>query len=421
MPLSVYAKVPINWGAIYFYRFLQPLTFMQKAGLATPYVDFGDPAVDDHTRAMAMAYTDIHWCYQDANPIFQHFLEDSLRAGPYWRTRDEWAPPVNMVIDADDDIFNVSPHNKPAFAKMGTRYMGAELERGFKITADGLDGEKVTLWEDGKNINLAHNRNILAQYRHNLSIASLVTCSTEAMAATIMREAPSATTIVSPNCIDLEDYPKIELGSHDPTIRILWQGGDSHFEDMYTIKDAITRILKKYPNVEIVIWGAGYKSEDWPASQVRHEPWRPYQEYKLRLNQMNHDINLAPLVKNTFNEAKSAIKIYESAACYKPAPTLAARVGPYTEFTDGLNALLYDTIEEFETKLEVLITDAYLRRTIASNCKDWVATNRDPMKWAHKLAEQFTALREGRRAATKPPAPPKEPTDAEHPVSANIA
>lgn len=420
MSLKVYCRIPSTWGATMFYRFLQPLSFMQKAGLVEPYVDYGTLELPQQLRVNAMAYSDIHWAYMDQSVHFQNLLEATAKDGAYWRTPTHWEPPVNMVMDTDDDIFNVSPLNYRPFQMHGTRYNGVELERGFKITAPDTSGNTVTIFEDGKNINLQLNQARIAQLRHNFNIASLVTVSTPACAAYVAREAPGAQTYINPNCVDLSDYPKIELAGHEPTVRLLWQGGDSHLHDMFLIRDALARVLRDYPNVELVIWGAKYIWPEWPAAQVRYEPWCDYREYKLRLNQMNHDINLAPLVKDIFNEAKSSIKVYESAACWKPAPSLASRVGPYTEFEDQTTAMLFSDEGEFEGKLRELIEDSVLRRRIAGNCKDWVASERDPLTWAHKLAEQFQALRTGRRAVTNPPPVPVPEESNADPVPAIV-
>jgi glycosyltransferase involved in cell wall biosynthesis len=71
---------------------------------------------------------------------------------------------------------------------------------------------------------------------------------------------------------------------------------------------------------------------------------------------MDFNIGIAPLVRTTFNEHKSWIKVLEYAA--RGVPAVAPRVGQYPEFIEhGTNGFLYDVLEEIPPLLLRLSDD----------------------------------------------------------------
>jgi hypothetical protein len=180
----------------------------------------------------------------------------------------------------------------------------------------------------------------------------------------------------------------------------MWQGSATHHEDLWPLNEAIARVAKKYPETTWVFWGAPYKwaEANIPAGRVKVLPWVHHEAYITRLSTMNHDINLAPLTPHIFNQSRSAIKWYESSCICKPAATLAQNTGAYhDEIQDGETGLLFNTPEEFETKLGGLIEDAKLRQTLASNAQDWCKTNRDARKIITTLFHKYAMVRESHK------------------------
>ncbi len=123
-------------------------------------------------------------------------------------------------------------------------------------------------------------------------------------------------------------------------------------------------------------------------------PWLPVEEYPRAL--LNIDIGCCSVAPLLFNTAKSCIKWYEmtlaGAACVV-SPTLYGR-----EVTDGDNALVAETAEQWVAQLSRLIEDAEFRRTIQRNARRTVMTEhsleqnwwRWPSAWATML-DQFRA------------------------------
>jgi glycosyltransferase involved in cell wall biosynthesis len=161
---------------------------------------------------------------------------------------------------------------------------------------------------------------------------------------------------------------------------VLWQGGSSHHEDLFEITEELGRVAARHPNVKFIFFGAKFS---WimaaiPEAQREHIEWVGFEEHRMKLATIPHDIALCPLRKNEFNDCKSAIKWYESSLRQKPAAVLASNWGPYRdEMEDGVTGLLYDTPGEFEQKLELLIADAELRARLGDAAQQWIWANRD--------------------------------------------
>lgn len=398
-PLTVYSLIPPGGSASFYYRCRVPLETAAVLGLnIRALIDTNDANVMAQDRIQQFCEADIIYLYQPIgeSPVnnfrgVQSFIP-SLRDG-------EWKYPPSIIIETDDNLFNVSPLNQ-AFRNLGIRDMDGNLiPLGHHIgVVEG--GERRVLWKDGENgFSLARNRQGLASYRKILEMADLVQCSTPHVEKAVHREVKPRRTAVWPNLVRFDHYPQVDLAESDQ-IKILWQGGIAHFEDWYPLKEALGRITAKYPRVHWIIWGAQYPwvNEFIPPHRYTFQDWCAYAEYKLRLVTMGHDISLAPLTSNVFNVCRSAIKFYEGSVLRKPAATLAQNTGPYRdEIIDGETALLFNDAEEFEAKLSRLIEDVAYRKTLAANAKDWVSEHRDAFKVVPKIVASWEQLREERR------------------------
>lgn len=399
-PLNIYTLIPNRHTASFYYRLQVPLVTAEDLGLPVrSTIDTNDAGIGHDERIKQFCEADMVLLYQPVGeqPIsnirgIQSFIP-SKREG-------EWKWPPTVVVESDDNLFNVSPLNQ-AFKSLGIRDMeGNEIPPGHHI---GIvkNGEKKVLWRDGENgFSILKNRQTIASWRTILGLADAVTCSTVGVKEGIEKEVAPRRIKVFPNLVRLDHYEQVDLAENPKQIKILWQGGIAHYEDWYPLREALGNITRKYPEVHWVIWGAQFPwvNELIPAHRYTFMNWSPYQEYKLRLAMIGHDISLAPLQENVFNRCRSAIKFYESSVLKKPAATLAQRSGAYKdEIVDGETALLFETPEQFESQLSRLIEDVKLRRTLAANAKDWVSENRDAMKRVPEIVAYWEQLREERK------------------------
>lgn len=308
----------------------------------------------------------------DADILLNHLILSPALLGLGRRTKRP-----TVVFSTDDYTQKVHPLS-PIFASLGT-----ELPDGTPVTIDDdvfVNGRKV--WEIGKmygkvrfdpNANLM--RRLVLETATREADGVVVTCEP---LAEVQRALGQKNVFVFPNYIDPREYPQIDLTDHDE-VRLLWQGGDSHFIDWHKAGEIVRRAIVKHPNVKLYLFGLTFDTivKRLPRARFEFIDWVDYHAFPLRLATIAPDINLCPLVRNDFNECKSAIKFYEAAAISRPAATIAANVGPYArEILDGETGLLYNDLNEFALALDRLIEDAVERKRLAQNAKDWVHENR---------------------------------------------
>ncbi len=407
-PLRVYSFVPKrNNNASFYYRLQVPLETMERMGLKVECIlDDNDPSVPNTQRVIAMTTCDVNVFYQ---AVSEHLLENILRVQQFLPAKHdgEWKWPPSWVLDTDDNLFMVHPQN-PAFKDLGIRSPdGTPLKPGDELGyVDDATGERRAMWMDGKNgFDIARNLNKLDVYRRTGQAVDAMTTSSPLTADYVRAEINPHDVFVFPNSVRFDHYEKVELAHHDE-IRVLWQGSPTHFEDMYPLKDAFSYLSHKYPHVKWIFWGVNYPwaAEAIPSEQYRFIPWCPYEEYRLRLATIGHDIAIAPLLDHKFNQSRSAIKFYESAVLQRPAAFVGQRSGPYrAEIIDGETGLLFDDTEGFIKQMSLMIEDSALRTRIAGNAKDWVSDNRDAFKTVPKLYEFYQGLRERKKAEVPPP------------------
>ena len=399
-PLTIYNLQPYKHSASHYYRTQVVLETAAQLGLPIKaIIDQNDANTSAQERIQQFCEADVVLLYQ---PIGEQAINNFRGIQSFLPSKrdGEWKWSPSIVIETDDNLFNVDPLNQ-AFKSLGIRDLNQNLiPLGHHIGVI-QNGEPRVLWRDGENgFSLAKNRQTIATYKTLLEMADQVQCSTPEVEAAVKREVSPRRTRVFPNLMRMDHYPQVALQDDPGKVRILWQGGIAHYADWYPLREQLGRITQKYPQVHWVIWGAQYPwvNELIPAHRYEYHDWCPYQEYKLRLCMVGHDISLAPLSDNVFNKCRSGIKWYEASVLKKPAATLAQNTGAYkAEVLDGETALLFNTPEEFEEKLSRLIEDETYRRQIAANAKDWVGDNRDAMKVVPSIIQSWEQLREERK------------------------
>jgi hypothetical protein len=403
-PLNVYTSIPHMASASYYYRLAVPLKTAVELGLnVRAVVDTNDMGISPEARVQNFCNADVVLMYQPIGEMPMHNIRQVQQFIPS-KTDDGWKWPPTVIIETDDNLFNVSPFN-PAFKNLGFRDMegndippyvdGNPMEIG-----SVQDGKKQVHWRQGENgFDIERNKQMLMAYRQMLSMVDAVTCSTEGVKESLLKETLPRRVDVFPNLVRFNDYEQVDIKETDK-VKILWQGGAAHFEDWYPLREAMGNITRKYPQVHWIIWGAQYHwvNELMPPHRFTYKDWCPYNEYRLRLATIGHDIALAPLQEHVFNKCRSAIKFYEAAVLKQPVATLAQYSGAYKhEIQDGQTGLLFKDPKEFEAKLSLLIEDTQKRKELAANAKDWVSENRDARKKVPEWVAYWQHLRETRK------------------------
>lgn len=145
-----------------------------------------------------------------------------------------------------------------------------------------------------------------------------------------------------------------------------FSGSLTHNDDFELVLPALTKVMEKYPQVQLHVVGELDLPEalqQYKARVVSH----PFVDWKKLPSLIAEvDINLAPLEQSIFNEAKSENKWVEAALV--KVPTVASNVGAFQRMiVSGKAGILCDTEEEWVEQLSRLVEDKKERDRIAEN------------------------------------------------------
>lgn len=388
-----------------YYRLEVPLYSIDDLGYAKVNLNYrlaphssGDKIIEK------LMYSDIYLMYNGANEKNNLTYKVLKSKKPAKDSEDKLRVPPAIIYDADDNIDFVHPFNAAAYVVHGTRsYPDAKLlEPGDTIMYENHNGKIDVLWDDkiteysGAVFDIKNNLSRMVERNNMIKGADAATCPSPVLASYWKNVIGQNHVYVYPNTVNLEDYEFYDVKRRDDKIRILWQGGDSHYIDWWPLRGALKTISEKYRDkITFVMYGAQY---DWlssiiPDNMMEKHSWTPYASYQLKRGLLNIDINLCPLVDNIFNRCKSAIKWYEGSIWNEPEATLAQKTGPYLEIEHNETGLLFSTPDEFVEMLSSLIDNADLRKKLGRGAKQWVLDNRTPEKTTPGLFDFYLETR----------------------------
>lgn len=152
-----------------------------------------------------------------------------------------------------------------------------------------------------------------------------------------------------------------------------FSGSITHNENFNLIKNDLLQIMNDFNNVELHLVGHIDLPKEFIIYKDRivlHD-YVDWKELPKLISQV--DINLAPLKKSIFNEAKSEIKWIEAALV--KVVTVASNIGAFKDMIqDGKTGVLCEDNQWF-IKLKNLIQDEQSRVTIADNAYCYVLEN----------------------------------------------
>lgn len=176
----------------------------------------------------------------------------------------------------------------------------------------------------------------------------------------------------------------------NPQLRVGWTGGISHYEDWYSIKEPLNRLMREY-QFKLVMSGAdfsGVVDEDNKHLVELHD-WVGFNGFSYHVMSLALDIAIIPLANLPFNHYKSSVKFYEMSAV--GVPSVVSNVLPYSEdVIHDKTGLLFKTKKEFYDSVKELIARPHLRHSIGQAAKKWVEENRDAVKNTHLWVEAYS-------------------------------
>jgi glycosyltransferase involved in cell wall biosynthesis len=189
---------------------------------------------------------------------------------------------------------------------------------------------------------------------------------------------------------------RAEKESGTPVV-IGYMGGQTHSADLAIIAPVLQRILAEFSGqVALHFWGVSPPAEFGENPAVE---WTPldildYPEFVRYYSTQACDIAIAPLVENSFNQAKSGIKFLEYSALGMPG--VYSRFEPYQGLVvDGENGLLASDDQEWFEALSRLIADPALRARVARSAQQTVRSNwllsQHAQEWPHAYMQAAQA------------------------------
>jgi len=276
-----------------------------------------------------------------------------------------------VVADLDDNIWAVTPLS-PHYADYGM------VEFQYKMP----DKRRINVWKDGVGtFSIKRNRERLDAVKRALNAVDLVTTTTDLLADVLRQFNPKVA--VLPNCVDLKRWQKVDLKPHDD-FRIFWAGGSSHFEDWQILGQVMPEVMKKFPQVTLVLMGVKFEGllKNLPQDRVEFHLWEDNLSYPYKCSMLGADLCLIPLVDNEFNRCKSAIKWIEQSAL--GVPSVVSYVSPYAEIYDGENAMMVhdNDIAAWIHAISIMIEDNVVRAQISGAAERYVTEHFDIRKRA---------------------------------------
>jgi len=287
-----------------------------------------------------------------------------------------------MVVDFDDDMFNISPLS-PHYEECGTK----------NVLYKFPNGSEVKLWEDGvtPGFSIKKNEKYLSNIKKAVEMADLVTTTTETLANKFSKLNDNVK--VLPNCVDLNVWKNYDI-KRSNEIRLYWAGGSSHYEDWCVLSEVLPCIMEKYKNVKLVLMGHQFHGtlKKIPKDRIEFHAWVPTPAYPYKSILNCPDIALIPLRQTGFNECKSAIKWIEMSAL--GVPSVATAMSPYIDMDTGNNGIFIEDNDKegWIEGISILVEDSVLRAKMGGEARRFVEDNYDINKNYMKWLDAYRGL-----------------------------
>lgn len=363
-------------GGVAFYRIKQPYGWLIEQGKD---VFIYDPLKHDSNR--------LHQEQMAADVIVYQcpWSEGMLNAAKLVKQGDAFGKKKKIVVELDDNLFDVDPWNEK-YNMFGCKDYCITVDATDIVTQNRFientknidwirtfrnkDGSlTLDMWRDGyRGFDIEANQRKRKATIELLNIADLITVTTVELGNQLRKYAPKTRMAVLPNLVDPERWLPMKKNDTDE-IRIGWQGGSAHFDDLRMIIADLKSIHDKNKNVKFVFMGVQYDSlmEEFDGA-IEWVPWHgDIATYPLVVRDMKLDIALAPLKDTTFNRGKSQLKWIEYSIM--GVPTIASDV-VYKDYISHGKTGMIARQGEWEKYIQELIDDKEKRLSIGKKAKE---------------------------------------------------
>lgn len=224
-------------------------------------------------------------------------------------------------------------------------------------------------------------------YRHTLEHCRHAIASTPVVAEFMKKYCKGRIYIVE-NCLDQQlsnlGQEMQHLGGAENKDEIVigyGSGTTTHDVDFQECAEALTQVLMEYPQVKLAVHGHLKLPESLLAYEDRiyRVPFLHSDDYYRALS--GFDINLAPLERSLFNDAKSNIKFLEAAIF--GVPTVASPGAAFLQVIENRqNGVICRSTQEWCQALSDLVADEAFRKKMGEKAKETVLSMYDYRKVA---------------------------------------
>ena len=226
--------------------------------------------------------------------------------------------------------------------------------------------------EEYANIDKKYTKNSVLDI---LNDCDCVTTTTSYLKKVLKSNLPHKNIYILPNHIDYEFWSKDIKYNNDEIIRIGYLGGDYHISDLQMVLPVIYKILEKYSNVKFEVIGMLTTLDKYfPDNVVHHKPMA-IENLPTFLSENHYDIAIAPLLDNTFSEARSNIRLLQH-SLFDTACVFSS-VGSYKEsYESGFSGVMVNNdFDSWFNAISDLIENKEKRKNISNSAKLWTYKN----------------------------------------------
>jgi len=202
--------------------------------------------------------------------------------------------------------------------------------------------------------------------------------------------------------VDHDQFPFAVRPEHGP-IRLIWTGivwGETMFRSVVMMIEAFARIQPQHPAAVLCLQGGGQLmpelhrliADRFPQLPIEQQGWIDPREMPAVLHSAH--IGLLPLDSpdphDLWLRSKSPTKLFEYMST--GLPTVASAIGEVCHvIEDGQEGYLARSPGEFAEKLDVLLSDSSLRRTMGEAARAKICRKYSLKRLGERLAEVFRA------------------------------
>ena len=200
--------------------------------------------------------------------------------------------------------------------------------------------------------------------------------------------------VASEEMFKLSEYAiknKIKKKNINETIIGYFSGSITHNEDLKMIIPVFIKILQEFKFVKLFLMGEIDIPDELKqySSQIIKKPFVDWKKLPELISKV--DINIAPIKKTIFNEAKSENKWLEAALV--KVPTVASNFGAFKKIIiNGETGLLCTNNEDWYNSLKSLILNKNLQKSIAKKAFEVVKKKYNTLETSFRLSNYINSI-----------------------------